>query len=85
MTWATAREYAAGEGCRLLASKGLRAVEFNGDSFMRHMYEGIGLTLTRARLRCTSGHTRCKDHRCLEILLQGCCSLRAGVNGLAKE
>ncbi len=48
LTWATTREYGAEEGCSMLASKGLKSIEFYGDSFMRHMYEGAVLTLTGA-------------------------------------
>jgi hypothetical protein len=59
VTWATAHEYGAEDGCRAIASKGLTAIKFYGDSFMRHMYEGLVLTLTGALLKRHSGPTRC--------------------------
>jgi hypothetical protein len=50
LTWATPHEYGAEDGCAAFASKGIKAVEFYGDSFMRHLYEGLVLTLTGAQL-----------------------------------
>ncbi len=65
VTWATAHEYGAEDGCRAIASKGLTAIKFYGDSFMRHMYEGLVLTLTGAQLRRHSGPMRCWQESCL--------------------
>ena len=53
LTWPIAHEYGAEDGCAMLASKGLRSVEFYGDSFMRHLYEGLVLTLTGELHTCS--------------------------------
>ena len=48
LTWSVARVYDRAAGCELLARKGLVDLHFWGDSFQRHIFVGLALTLTGA-------------------------------------
>ena len=52
LTWAVERVYDRAAGCALLARKGLVDLHFWGDSFQRHIFVGLALTLTGAARRC---------------------------------
>lgn len=52
LTWSLERVYDRAAACELLARKGLVDLFFRGDSFQRHIFVGLALTLTGARWRC---------------------------------
>ena len=46
-TWSTLRSaFDADTACALLARKGVKVLRFYGDSYQRHLYVGLVLTLT---------------------------------------
>ncbi len=45
-TWSTASTYDNQSGCALLKRKGIKQMTLCGDSYMRHLYLGLTLTLS---------------------------------------
>ena len=52
LTWSVERVYDRAAACELLARKGLVDLHFWGDSFQRHIFVGLALTLTGTRRCC---------------------------------
>jgi len=60
LTWEVPVTYDAAAGCALLVRKGLRDIHLRGDSFQRHLYVGLVLTLSGASpvsQACPGAHT----------------------------